>query len=323
MSHIGSGKDFTNDPSLAIQANEIVRLNGAKVYFQTVDHLGDFRVGPEFRINQRTGNVDFGTANFRLGPLSSLTISDGVNTSVLQPTSIQVGQLLLSGSTIQTISGNLTLNPAGSLTTIESDLQVNGALNFTGQILATSVENAVSTTTGALVVRGGVGIAKDLWVGGKATIVGDLVVRGTTTIVNSTQTSIVDPILDLGINPDGTDLTVDDGFDRGLLLHYNTGSGTSTYTRTFLGMDNNSETLIYKTGVITGPAGAYTPSFASSGTWGAAKFGTLELMRTDAGGLLNSGALKVAGGGSFAGDLYANRYFDSTGLIVSTGIGRC
>lgn len=318
MSYIGSGKDLTNDPSLAIQANEIVRLNGAKVFFQTVDHLGDFRVGPEFRINQRTGNVDFGTANFRLGPLSSLTISDGVNTSVLQPTSIQVGQLLLSGSTVQTISGNLTLNPAGSLTTIESDLQVNGALNFTGQLLATSVANAVSTTTGALVVSGGVGIAKDLWVGGKATIVGDLVVRGTTTIVNSTQTSIVDPILDLGINPDGTDLTVDDGFDRGLLLHYNTGSGTSTYTRTFLGMDNNSETLIYKTGVITGPAGAYTPSFATSGTWGAAKFGTLELMKTDAGGLPNSGALKVAGGGSFAGDLYANRYFDSTGLIVST-----
>lgn len=318
MSYIGAGKDLTNDPSLAVQANEIVRLNGAKVYFQTVDHLGDFRVGPEFRINQRTGNVDFGTANFRLGPLSSLTISDGVNTSVLQPTSIQVGQLLLSGSTVQTISGNLTLNPAGSLTTIESDLQVNGALNFTGQLLATSVANAVSTTTGALVVSGGVGIAKDLWVGGKATIVGDLVVRGTTTIVNSTQTSIVDPILDLGINPDGTDLTVDDGFDRGLLLHYNTGSSTSTYTRTFLGMDNNTETLIYKTGVITGPAASYIPSFANSGTWGAAKFGTLELMKTDSGGLLNTGALKVAGGGSFAGDLYANRYFDSTGLIVST-----
>ena len=318
MSYVGSGKDFTNDPALAVQDNEIVRLNGAKVFSQTVDHLGDFRVGPEFRINQRTGNVDFGTANFRLGPLSSLTISDGVNTSVLQPTSIQVGQLLFSGSRVQTISGNLTIDPAGSLTTIESDLQVNGALNFTGQLLATSVENSTSTTTGALVVSGGVGIAKDLVVGGKATIVGDLVVRGTTTIVNSTQTSITDPVLDLGVNPDNLDIIVDDGLDRGLLLHYNTGSGTSTYTRTFLGMDNATETLIYKTGVITGPAGSYVPSFASSGTWGAAKFGELELVSTTPGGLLNSGALKVAGGASFGGDLYANRYFDSTGLIVST-----
>lgn len=318
MSYVGSGKDLTNDPGLAVQANEIVRLNGAKVYFQTVDHLGDFRVGPEFRINQRTGNVDFGTANFRLGPLSSLTISDGVNTSVLQPTSIQVGQLLFSGNRIQTISGNLTIDPAGSLTTIESDLQVNGALNFTGQIRATSVENSTSTTTGALVVSGGVGIAKDIWVGGNATVVGDLVVRGKTTVVNSTQTSIADPILDLGVAAGGADLTVDDDNDRGLLFHYNTSSGTSSYTRSFLGMDNNTETLIYKTRVITGPSGEYVPQFVNSGTWGAAKFGSLELTATTPGGLSNTGALKVSGGGSFGGDLYANRYFDSTGLIVST-----
>ena len=318
MSYVGSGKDLTNDPALAVQANEIVRLNGAKVYFQTVDHLGDFRVGPEFRINQRTGNVDFGTANFRLGPLSSLTISDGVNTSVLQPTSIQVGQLLFSGNRIQTISGNLTIDPAGSLTTIESDLQVNGALNFTGQIRATSVENSTSTTTGALVVSGGIGLAKDLWVGGNATVAGDLVVKGKTTVVNSTQTSISDPVLDLGTEAGGADLTVDDNNDRGLLFHYNTGSGTSTYTRTFLGMDNNSETLIYKTRVITGPAGEYLPQFANSGTWGAAKFGSLELVANISGGLPNTGALKVTGGASFGGDVYANRYFDSTGLIVST-----
>lgn len=318
MSYVGSGKDMTNDPSLAVQANEVVRLNGAKVYFQTVDHLGDFRVGPEFRINQRTGNVDFGTANFRLGPLSSLTISDGINTSVLQPTSIQVGQLLFAGSRVQTISGNLTLDPAGTLTTIESDLQVNGELNFTGQLLATSVENAVSTTTGAIVVSGGVGMAKDLWVGGNATVVGDLVVRGNTTVVNSTQTSITDPVLDLGIETDGADLIVDDGNDRGLLFHYNTSSGTSSYTRSFLGMDNNTETLIYKTRVITGAAGEYIPQFINSGTWGSAKFGSLVLNDATPGGLPDTGALQVEGGASFGGDVYANQYFDSTGLIVST-----
>ena len=318
MSYVGSGKDLTNDPALAVQANEIVRLNGAKVYFQTVDHLGDFRVGPEFRINQRNGNVDFGTANFRLGPLSSLTISDGVNTSVLQPTSIQVGQLLFSGSRVQTISGNLTIDPAGSLTTIESDLQVNGALNFTGQIRATSVENSTSTTTGALVVSGGVGLVKDLWVGGNATVVGDLVVRGKTTVVNSTQTSIADPILDLGIAADGADLTVDDGNDRGLLFHYNTSSGTSSYTRSFLGMDNNTETLIYKTRVITGPAGEYVPQFINSGTWGTAKFGSLILENTTEGGS-NQGTIVSNGGAFFSKDVYGYRFFDSAGLVISTG----
>jgi hypothetical protein len=317
MSYIGSGKDFTNDPALAIQANEIVRLNGAKVYFQTVDHLGDFRVGPEFRINQRTGNVDFGTANFRLGPLSSLTISDGVNTSVLQPTSIQVGQLLFSGSRVQTISGNLTIDPAGSLTTIESNLQVNGSLNFTDQLLATGMDNAVSTTTGAIVVNGGIGVGKDIYVGGNATVVGNLVVKGATTIVNSTQTSITDPVLDLGTNPDRTDIVVNDGFDRGLLFHYNTAAGTSTYTRSFFGMDNASQALIYKTGVATGTNEEITPSFITSGAWGAAKFGTLRLesLTNSSGG--NSGALQVAGGGWFAKDVYGDRFFDVTGRLIS------
>ena len=321
MGYVGSGKDMSDDPNLAIQANEIVKTNGAKVYFQTVDHLGDFRVGDQFRINQRNGNVDFGTANFRLGPLSSLTISDGVNTSVLQPTSIQVGSLLFGSNRVQTVSGNLVIDPSGSLTTIESDLQVNGSLNFTGQLLATSVANAVSTTTGALVVSGGVGVAKDIFVGGNATVNGNLVVKGKTTVVNSTQTSISDPILDLGVNADNTPVLVNDGFDRGLLFHYNlSGSeNTSTYKRSFFGMDNTSERLIFKVGTSFGEwLPNNTSPFYNSGTWGTAELGTLILRDTQAGGSIGSGALQVAGGASFGGNVYGNIYFDSQGLIIST-----
>lgn len=166
MSYIGSGKDLSDDPTLAVQANEVIKLNGAKIFYQTVDQLGDFRVGDQFRINQRTGNVDFGTANFRLGPLTSLTISDGVNSSILQPTSISVGSLLFSTNRLATISGNLIIDPSGSLTTINSDLQVNGALTFTGILQDTDPTNSVSTTTGAIVVAGGIGVGGDIHVGG-------------------------------------------------------------------------------------------------------------------------------------------------------------
>ena len=166
MSYVGSGKDLSDDPNLAIQANEVVQLNKAKIYYQTVDHLGDFRVGNQFRINQRTGNADFGTANFKLGPVSSLTISDGINAAILQPTSIQVGSLILASNTIQTISGNLTLDPTGLLTIVESDLQVNGNLTFVGGLNIPDITPSISTNTGALTVAGGVGIGKDLHVGG-------------------------------------------------------------------------------------------------------------------------------------------------------------
>jgi len=288
MSYIGSGKDFTNDPNLAVQANEIVALNGAKVYYQTVDHLGDFRVGPEFRINQRTGNVDFGTANFNLGPLSSLTISDGVNSSVLTPTSIQIGQLLFSGSRIQTSSGNLTIDPAGTLVTIESDLQVNGALNFTGQILATSVANSTSTTTGALVVSGGVGIAKDLVVGGNTYLQGDLYVDGDQFQLNSNNLNIGDKTISLSTGAFTASIAALSGLQIGP-------SATPHITWLYDGVNNwVSSNGIKSTNTLT-------------------VISSVNAINT------TTGALQVAGGVGIGGDLYAKNAYDSLGKLISTG----
>ena len=288
MSYIGSGKDFTNDPNLAVQDNEIVALNGAKVYYQTVDHLGDFRVGDQFRINQRTGNVDFGTANFNLGPLASLTISDGVNSAVLQPTSIQVGQLLFSGSRIQTSSGNLTIDPAGTLTTIESDLQVNGALNFTGQLLATSVANSTSTTTGALVVSGGVGIAKDLVVGGNTYLQGDLYVDGDQFQVNSNNLNIGDKTITLSTGAFTASIAALSGLQIGP-------SATPHITWLYDGIGN----------------------WVSNG--GIKSTNTLTVIASTVAISTSTGALQVAGGVGIGGDLYVKNAYDNTGKLISTG----
>ena len=52
LAYIGTGKDVTNDNTAVIQANEVVANSDANIYFSTVDHKGDFRVGDLFRINQ-------------------------------------------------------------------------------------------------------------------------------------------------------------------------------------------------------------------------------------------------------------------------------
>jgi hypothetical protein len=329
MSYIGSGKDFTNDPNLAVQANEIIQLNGAKVYYQTVDHLGDFRVGPEFRINQRTGNVDFGTANFNLGPLSSLTISDGVNSSVLTPTSIQIGQLLFSGSRIQTNSGNLTIDPAGTLVTIESDLQVNGALNFTGQILATSVDNSVSTTTGAIVVAGGIGVAKDIYVGGNlkttsiiseepipltvsataTTFTGKVVISANTASLNTSTGALV-VVGGLGV---GGDLRVVRGFDiTGQFISTGT---ISSYAVTNLsaGVDIN---LTANVGAVTvsNTSTLQTVTSRGSSTNVVVRFSnTTNSISTD------TGAVTIAGGLGVAGDIYGTGIYSNGSAVVTVG----
>ena len=64
FNHVGSGKDFTNDSTLTIQANEVVELNSGKVSFVSIDQSGDFRVGDAFVVQQETGNVSFASTTY-------------------------------------------------------------------------------------------------------------------------------------------------------------------------------------------------------------------------------------------------------------------
>jgi hypothetical protein len=155
VSHIGAGKDSSDDISLVVQANEIIQINGGKVYFQTVDQGGDFRVGESFLVNQRTGDVSFGNAQVNLGNLGQLTVTDGSNNAVILPTSVSVGSLVLSGGSLVTQAGNLTLDPAGTLTTINSNLQVDGNIYANAFFANTTsfVANAEIITTSTLAQR--------------------------------------------------------------------------------------------------------------------------------------------------------------------------
>jgi len=57
------------------------------------------------------------------------------------------------------------------------------------------------------------------------TLSGNLTVSGTTTTINTTTTRLVDPIFEMGGGASGASLIVNDGKDRGLLLHYTTPTG--------------------------------------------------------------------------------------------------
>ena len=172
VSHIGSLGDLSDDTSKIIQANEIVQQNNGKVYFQTVDQSGDFRVGPQFLINQRTGNVNFGTATINLASLPTLDVTDGIYHTYVTPTSITVGDLTFSGGQVAGTTGNLTFDAGGGNITLADSTYVQGTLTATNVIKSLNGVNATSTNTGAIQSVGGIGVNKDIFVGGNINVVG-------------------------------------------------------------------------------------------------------------------------------------------------------
>ena len=59
--YVGSGTNLTTALPQAggvpVQTNEVVYLNGGKVYYTSTDHFGDFRIGEDLLFNRATGTI--------------------------------------------------------------------------------------------------------------------------------------------------------------------------------------------------------------------------------------------------------------------------
>jgi len=233
------------------------------------------------------------------------------NTGVL---SITAG----TDTVVSTSTGAVTIWDNSTLESVTSRGAISDRI-----ITLNNGQDATSSTYATLIVSGGVGISKSLVVGGNTAIYGNLQVFGQQTFVNSTQTYIVDPVIELGAGAQNTALTVNDGFDRGLILHYNTTATANTLydNHAFLGMDNATQVLVYKTNVYPGGTETYTPSFANTGTFGRAKFGGLTLIGGTASTSTNTGDLIVLGGIGVGGDVNVNGSLTVNGQSVLTGGG--
>ena len=135
FNHVGSGKDFTNDPNLAIQANEVTETNGGDVSYVSIDHKGDFRVGEAFYVDQESGTVSFSQQVTSLQALSNLTITDGTDSSSVTPTSGTFGNIQISGNNIESTTGDINIDPAGA-----GDINITGDVNVLGILTATIIQ---------------------------------------------------------------------------------------------------------------------------------------------------------------------------------------
>ena len=132
---VGAGGDITNDPNLAIQTNEVTEVNNGDVSYVSIDQKGDFRVGEAFFVDQENGTVSFSQQVTSLQALSNLTITDGSNSSQITPNSGTFGNIQIAGNNIESTSGDINIDPAGS-----GDINITGDVNILGILTATVIQ---------------------------------------------------------------------------------------------------------------------------------------------------------------------------------------
>jgi hypothetical protein len=137
LAYIGSGRFSDNDPNNVIQANEIVELNRARLYYTTVDAQGDFRVGDFFLVDQETGSVTFTASNVTITSPTGIVFTDGVNTTEITPTKVETGNIRISGNTIESTSGNIILQAANNQITTDDDISISGDLDVGNNLTVT------------------------------------------------------------------------------------------------------------------------------------------------------------------------------------------
>ena len=243
--------------------------------------------------------------------VTSSTLLSGVVTidNATDSTSTTTGALVLSHGGISVagqaqIVGALTV---GGVTTLQNSLLATSsgtaALVVTGGeyiggnlIVASTATSYTNTNSNSIYTQGGAGIARDLIVGGNAVISGSLAVLGTQTIVNSTSTAIQDPVIDLGTGPNNSPLVVNDGYNKGLVIHYfDTADNHMFLGRAVSG--GSAGHLVLRNNIDSGRTGIIpNQDYVNSGSWAVFDTGAINLFNTGTAVSASTGVLNVAGG---------------------------
>jgi hypothetical protein len=149
MAYVGSGKDVTNDRSLAVQAQETVELNSGRIYYQSQNHSGNFRVGDVFEVNFDAGFVNLAPGSFDFTG-SSLTVGLPGSQTYIDAERITLPNLTVSGNTIKSDINQMDIASASGTinfltnTDISNNLTVSGNFTVGGSLI--NLGNQVTDT---------------------------------------------------------------------------------------------------------------------------------------------------------------------------------
>lgn len=134
LAYIGAGKRSDNDVTYVVQDNEITEANGAKIYYSSVDHKGDFRVGDLFYVNQQNGTVQFTDASVNIQSNTGVTFTSGGQTTFIDGTKLETGNLRLSGNTFESVTGEVNIVSGNDQINFANNVNIAGNLDVTGNV---------------------------------------------------------------------------------------------------------------------------------------------------------------------------------------------
>jgi len=181
--------------AVTIDSSAAISIGGDSVG-QKITVGGDTGTRTEVELNAILVDINAGASGVTIdaGAASSFTTSAGALT-LEGASGVDLKENGTSVITIDSARDTLFASTGGS--TGDPDVEFDGYVRHDGQVEIADTTTSTTTSTGALVVDGGVGIVENLNVGGNAAITGNLTVSGTTTTVDSTVVNIGDNILTL------------------------------------------------------------------------------------------------------------------------------
>ena len=215
-----------------IKTDNLLYANGTAYVFTTN------AAGSNTQIQFNNANAFAGSAN--------LTFNNTTNT-------LSVTNIVANGSGLTSLTGANVTGAVAYATTANS---VAGG-NVSGQVANSLIAGTVYTNAQPNITS--VGTLTSLSAG-DTTITGNLTVSGSFEYANVTSFRVKDPIIEQGGDTTGTALTSNDGYDRGQLLHYYSGS---TAVDAFMGWDNSNAEFAFGSNVTISSEVATFNSFGN------------------------------------------------------------
>jgi hypothetical protein len=188
----GPGNYSTGLPQVQVKTNtdtEDFLAQSQQRSCGTVVYTGMNNNGDVFSGNTKTSSSSGEVVSFDI-PNPTVTGQDPSKLSVVFDEVTVKERLLVEGG-----GSGAVLSQFDGPVSFSKSVRFKSRVTFGDVIKLSQGKNSTSTTTGDLVVNGGVGIGKDVYIGGDANILTDLAVNGNTTLGNNSDSTTINGTL--------------------------------------------------------------------------------------------------------------------------------